>query len=418
LEEKVVALIKSLPKHLRRNFVPAPETARRVVSQLRFGEGSLTAAVAQELSRIAGERVPADAFQLESLPPHLVMNVRVVDAQGKAVAEARDIGQLRQELGVAAEPGFRDAGDPRFSREGLTAWDFDELPEYVEIRRRGLTMRAFPALIDRGQTVSLQLVDSAQRAAQLTHIGLRRLFALAAARELKGQTAWLPDLNRWRLHAATLADASRLMEAIADLIAERAFLESRPIAPKSAAGFGETRLHCPRTRAEFESQFRRGRARIGGAVQDVVALVGPLLEAYHQARLAVEQLQAPRFQYAATDVQSQLEHLVPAGFLTETPWDWLQHYSRYLRAIVQRLEKLSSDGLSRDQRNYELIAPRWKAYLERAERHREQEIFDLELKRYRWMLEEYRVSLFAQKLGTALPVSEKRLEELWSKVSD
>jgi ATP-dependent helicase HrpA len=152
-------------------------------------------------------------------------------------------------------------------------------------------------------------------------------------------------------------------------------------------------------------------------VQDVVNLVGPLLQSYHPARLALEHLQAPRFQYAAADVQSQLAHLVPAGFLTSTPWEWLRHYPRYLKAIAQRLEKLTSDGLLRDQRNFELIAPRWEAYLERAERQRQQDLFDAELEHYRWMLEEYRVSLFAQKLGTSLTVSEKRLDEQWSKVA-
>jgi ATP-dependent helicase HrpA len=401
LEEKVVALIKSLPKQLRRNFVPAAETAQRVVSQLQFGEGNLTAAVAEQLTRIAGERVPVDAFRLESLPPHLQMNVRVVDTQGKAIAEAREVGQLREELGVAAEAGFRDVGDPRFAREGLTTWDFDELPLVVEIQRRGLSLKAFPALIDRGDSVTLQLVDSADRAARETRCGLRRLFALAAARELKAQTAWLPGLDKLRLYAATLPDSGRLADEIAELIADRAFVADQP---------------TPRWRAEFESQLRRGRNRIAAAVQDVTQLISPLLEAYHQARVALEQTIAPRFQYAVADVQFQLEHLVPTRFLTATPWEWLLHYPRYLRAIRQRLDKLTSDGLMRDQRTYELLTPRWHVYWARAEQQRQHEVFDPELARYRWMLEEYRVSLFAQKLGTSLTVSEKRLDEQWSKL--
>jgi ATP-dependent helicase HrpA len=401
LEEKVVALIKSLPKQLRRNFVPAAETARQVVSRLQFGEGNLVAAVADQLSRIAGERVPLEAFQLDSLPTHLQMNVRVVDLEGKAVAEARDLGQLREELGESAELGLKDISDPRFAREGLTTWDFDELPESVEIQRRGLSLRAFPALVDRGQRVSLQLADSADRAARETRAGLRRLFALAAARELKAQTAWLPGLDQWRLYAATLPDAGRLAEQLADLIADRAFLADQPL---------------PRTQAEFEAQLRRGRNRIAAAVQDVTNLAGPLLEAYHQARVALEQTVAPRFQYAVVDIRSQLDHLVSGGFLTLTPWEWLLHYPRYLRAIRQRLEKLTSDGLLRDQRSCGLLARRLRAYEQRVESHRQQDLVDPELLHYRWMLEEYRVSLFAQKLGTSLTVSEKRLDEQWDKV--
>jgi ATP-dependent helicase HrpA len=249
--------------------------------------------------------------------------------------------------------------------------------------------------------VALQLVDSAERAALETARGLRRLFALAAARELKSQTAWLPDLDKLRLYAATLPDAGRLTDEIALLIADRAFVADHPV---------------PRTRAEFDAQLRRGRNRIAAAVQDVTQLIGPLLETYHQARVALEQTIAPRFQYAVADVESQLAHLMPGGFLTATPWSWLQHFPRYLRAVRQRLEKLTSDGLLRDQRSQELIAPRWRACLARAEQQSQNDFFDPALIQYRWMLEEYRVSLFAQKLGTSLTVSEKRLDEQWSKV--
>jgi ATP-dependent helicase HrpA len=401
LEEKVVALIKSLPKPLRRQFVPAPDTARKVMEQIRFGEGSFAVAVAETLSRIAGQHVPVEAFQLGELPPHLRMNVRVVDSAGTAVATSRDVGELHARLVEEARQTVSQQSDPRWQRDGITTWDFGELPAGVPIQRQGIALEAFPTLIDDKTSVRLQLVDTAENAQRLLRGGLRRLFVLAAARELKSQAAWLPSIDQMRLYAATLADAKEFPQQVAELIADRAFFTSRPL---------------PRSADEFAAAVKLGRSRIAAATQDVAQLLGPLMKGVHEARLAVERATAPRFADAVADVREQLEWLLPAGFLLSTPAPWLVHLPRYLRAIVARLEKLTSDGLVRDQKNQQLLAPRWRRFRELAEAYRQQERFDPELEQYRWMLEEYRVSLFAQKLGTSLTVSEKRLDEQWARI--
>ncbi len=146
-------------------------------------------------------------------------------------------------------------------------------------------------------------------------------------------------------------------------------------------------------------------------------LIGPLCEAYHKVRLALAGISFPSWRYAAEDVEAQLVQLTAGRFLAETPWTWLAHYPRYLRAAQLRLEKLGHGGLPRDQERHAEFQPRWQEYLDRAARHREQRIFDPELTAYRWMLEEYRVALFAQELGTAVQVSPKRLEKQWALVA-
>jgi ATP-dependent helicase HrpA len=153
-------------------------------------------------------------------------------------------------------------------------------------------------------------------------------------------------------------------------------------------------------------------------VQEVKDLVGPLLEAHHQARLALEQATGPKWAYEVADVCEQLDRLVAPGFFTRTPWEWLAHFPRYFRAIPIRLDSLRGGGLARDRKHTEEILARWQAYSNRARQQGESGVFDPELDRYRWMLEEYRVSCFAQRLGTAVPVSAKRLDQQWDKTRE
>ena len=447
VEEKVVALIRALPKTLRTQFVPAPEAAKRVVAMLRFGEGDIRAAVAAILSQLGGVRIPPDAFQEDRLPVELRMNVRVTSAEGELLVAGRDLAAIREQLGVQAAEVFSQFDDPHWTRDGLTDWDFDRLPAELELVRGRLSVRAYPALLDRGESVSLRLVDSRQRAEQETHFGLRRLCVLAAGRELKSQVAWLPNLAKIEASAAAIPDFD-FRRQLVDLLADRAMLADQPV---------------PRTEEEFAKLLAAGRERIGWAVQELTSLVGPLFEGYRQASLTLDQLgslagqtkmpvlhlgtsgstggrkkavrepvsllpatsrgsrsgaaspTSPRWQYAVDDIRAQLARLMDSQSFSRTPWDWLRRYPQYFRAICSRLENLPGN-VPRDQENYEAFQSRWSLYEERAERHRSQGIVDPELIQFRWMLEEYRISLFAQKLGTAIPISPKRLDQQWAKV--
>jgi ATP-dependent helicase HrpA len=204
-----------------------------------------------------------------------------------------------------------------------------------------------------------------------------------------------------KLYAATICGAQDLERQLTELVADRAFLDENP---------------SPANADEFARLLARGRERTGLAVQEVVGLVHPLLEAYHQARLGLEEARSPNWQYAVADMRAQLDRLASPAFLADTPWTWLQHYPRYLRAIKTRLEKLASSGWRRDRQSYEQLAPFLESYDHRAEEHARRGVYDAELQYFRWMLEEFRVSLFAQELGTSFTISAKRLEKQWSKV--
>jgi ATP-dependent helicase HrpA len=399
-EQKVVALIKALPKPIRRQLIPAPETAKRVVEQIEYGSGDLIAEVARLLGRMAGEQITPATFDPDKLPPELTMNVRVVDGKGKTVAMGRDLTLLRRELTAEVAAKVSEVKDTRFQKEAVTNWDFGELPERVEVNSGGVRIDAYPALVDQGDCVSLDLAESPDRAVHLTRGGLRRLFAIAAQRDVKQQLAWLPKMEQMVLWSASIRQFD-LNQRLADLIADRAFVADQPI---------------PRNAGQFERRLRAGRDRIGIAVQDVAELVPNALQAYHAAQVCVERWKDTRWHYAADDAGTQLEHLVTPDFLTETPWPWLKHFPRYFRAIEYRFDKLRSGAQDRDRAGYEEVRHWWDTYQRHVESCSDTECLNPELIHFRWMLEEYRVSLFAQPLGTAVPVSAKRLERQWVKV--
>lgn len=401
LEEKTVALIRALPKGIRRNLVPAPDTARQAVAALRFGDGPFLEAVAKVLQRLSGETVLPRDFQLDRLPPHLQMNIRVVDDQGQVLMSGRDLEQLRRAVRSEAAAAFAASEHPEWQRDGIRAWDFEELPEQVRWQRRGLLVTGYPTLVDRGQDVSLRLVDSPLKADWQMRRGLRRLCCLSERDELRAQVAWLPNLERLELLASRLGSSAVLERQLAELLAERAFLDVAEL---------------PRNAAAFRRFLDRGRERIGLAVQDLTQLVLPLFEAYHQASLTLEDLRRSRWEYAVQDLQDQLAHLTPQGFLADTPWLWLRHYPRYFRAISLRVDKLTHGAQARDQQHAAVVSMFWQAYRQRAEEQRLHDVYDPELIQFRWMLEEFRVSLFSQELGTSVAVSDKRLEKQWAKV--
>ncbi len=399
-EKKVVALIRALPKSIRRQLIPASETAGRVVGQIRFAQGDLLAEVARVLGQLAGERITPASFNPEKLPPELAMNIRVVDGKGKTVAMGRDVAALRRELSVETAAKVSQVKDTRFPKKGLKTWDFGELPETVDVDSSGMRIEAYPALMDRGESVTLDLAESLSRATHLSRGGLRRLYSMAARKDIRSQIAWLPKREQMVLWSASLHDFD-LNRQTADLIAGRAFVVDEPI---------------PRDREQFEGRLKRRGDRIGVAVQDVADLLPNIFETYHAAQISVEQFRGSRWQYAADDAGAQLTHLATSTFLTDTPWPWLKHLPRYFRAVTYRFDKLRSGGQSRDAAAYEEMQRWWNHYREYFESCSATERIHPELIQFRWMLEEYRVSLFAQPLGTAVPVSSKRLEKQWAKV--
>lgn len=433
LEERIVALIRTLPKHVRRNLVPAPDVAQRVAASLKFGEGPFFELLAERLSAEANEPISPGDLKDPEIPPHLRMNVRVLDSEGKVLAEGRDLLEIKRKLKIQPTSIVVARDASHWHRDGVVKWDFGDLPEKLELERAGLRVAVYPTLVDAGTSVSLRLLDNPQQSMMVTQAGMRRLFQLAAAKELRAQIAWFPELDTLaklaepvlrpepvvaaKLMGVAVSKANSairtprselppperdLRDDLADLLADRTFLQGS----------------LPRTEAEFNQRLSDGLRELPGTVYDVTRLIGPLLKAYNEAVTAIEETGGPNLQASVDDARAQLARLTPPGFLANTPWMWLEQYPRYLRAIAARMRRLSSGALSRDVQALAQLEPLWQQYEQRSRRHQEFNVHDPELVLFRWMIEEFRVSVFAQDLGTIIPVSRQRMEKQWSKVRE
>lgn len=455
LKEKVQLLLKSLPQKLRRHCVPLPEFAAGFVERAggeRFGAGALLDVLIGDIRNQTQIAMKSSDFKLETLAAHLFMNFKVIDEHGRQLGMGRNLAQLRGELGAQAQQHFQkiaaaatlapagesaegaelrpapaaagSAGRPAPPRtapatakgaaaggageggqggqgapggatalyENLTTWNFGKLPELLEIRRRGQTLFGYPALVDRGTHCDVEVFDSPEEAARIHRAGLRRLFALQLKEPIKYLEKNLPGLREMAMQYMTLGSQDELRDQLIDTALDRACLQD-PL-PVDDAGF-----HARRD---------EGRSRLNLLAQEIARLVGQILAEY--AGLGKKLAQAKPFTAAHADMTAQLGALVGKRFVIDTPYPQLAHFPRYLKGIAMRIDKLKADA-ARDARQLAEFAPLNQQY-QRALSQRGGAA-DARLTEFRWLLEELRISLFAQELRTPMPVSVKRLHKVW-----
>jgi ATP-dependent helicase HrpA len=402
LREKIVALIKALPKTWRIHFVPVPDHADRVLPMLDIGRGSLFAQVGSALKKTGGLAVPLDAFREDGLPAHLRMNFAVVDEFNAVVDRSRDLNELKARHSVDAGKNFQELARQAYLHTGCRGWDFGDLPERFEGKHDGQMIHGFPAVVDEGETVGVQVFDTPEEAARQQELGLARLFRLTLAKELKYLKKNLAvnaqaELLYKQLPAhpflhVELKSGRELREDLLDRIMAALFLEDQPDI-RSAQQF-EARLKAHRTELVLKADEMAKTAQI-------------LLQLYGEAQA---KLKARPAGPARMDMQEQLALLIYAGFWTTTPYIRIREMPRYLKAVLHRLEKSAQDP-ARDQKQFKELEPFWQRYWTAVKAAKGK--IAPERDAFRWHLEEFRVSLFAQNLKTPYPVSAKRLEEAW-----
>jgi ATP-dependent helicase HrpA len=409
LEEKILHLIRALPKALRTNFVPAPDVAKRLAGELSLvaHDRPFSAALCEAMSAHAGERIQPSHFALDKLPQHLRFQVNVVDDEGKLVDSGRDLAKLQASLAPpAAALGNAlqvDAGG--WTNRLVTAADFEELPGQVSVRRGGLLVAAFPALVVVGDKVEMRLADTELEAERLTRLGLTRLLAAKHHRSLRAQVSHLPEFSPSCVKLSHVLNSKDLSSQLQELLVRIALVEGQPVMRK---------------REEFEASHARAAGQISIATQEVAAWLPKLAEQVHQVRLLLERTPEP-WREVFDDIRRQTQTLLAAGFLSDTPWQWLSEYPRYFQAMRARIDKLKSGGVPKDKKLFEPIAAAWRSYQQMAAGEMaHQPVQQVKLVELRWLIEELRVSIFAQQLGTKVSVSPKRVavlvEELQGKV--
>jgi len=404
VREKCIALVKGLPKALRRHFVPVPDFVDKALERMSPDNQPLVMNLAQELRRISGVTIDPEAWPSEALPDHLRMNLRVVDDKGKMVAEGRDPLALQQRLEAEADKALQQArqGAGRGSDNQMAqgrVWKFGELEERVQTEQGGLLITVYPALEDLGGEVRrIQVLDGA-RAEEITRKGIARLILNRLDGILADIDRRLPDFKASALMFAPVGQARALLDDLLLSTAMSHFLSAS----------------LPRNEGEFDECYERGRADFIPALEAAAKQLKPIMSGYHGLMKQLKGKIPLALANSMADLKFQLSNLVFPGFLVATPADWLAHFPRFFEAASIRLEKMSRE-MGREREFLAQIDGLWQRYEQRQQLHQNQGVRDPELTLYRWMLEEYRVSFFAQQLGTSLTVSLQRLERQWKQV--
>ncbi|HEX7250749.1 MAG TPA: ATP-dependent RNA helicase HrpA [Burkholderiales bacterium] len=384
LKEKVRALAKALPQRLRHKLGSLDDFAEAFCAEVAPSDAPLGQALSRYVRERFGVEVPVDALRPDSAPPHLHMHFRVLGEDGRQLGASRNLVELKRSLSAQTEAALQEEA-PIPEGERHTGWTVGDLPEILELERRGQTLIGYPALQDDGDAVVLQVFDSPEKAREVHRGGVRRLLAIAFRDRVR-------DLERGLAKDVLLGP---VREDVVSAALDRTFLADS----------------LPMLQADFARRVEEGRSRFNLIAQEIARTASGVLaeQASIRKKLAAAEKGFPR---AAADARQQLDRLLAPGWLARTPWARLQHLPRYLKALSARLDKLRADPARDDRLSAEVAALEAPFRRELAARGRLGTV-DEGLEQFGWLLEELRVSLFAQELRTPVPVSAKRLAKLW-----
>ena len=396
LPEKITQLIKTLPKSLRKNFVPVPQYTQACIDAITDKSIPLVQSISEQLTRISGIIIPDDAWQIDSLDPHFFMRFDIHDQNNKRIAQGRDLVALQQHLSAEVSEQFSNAIKWDIEQSGLTSWSFDSLPQVINKTVNKLNIKGYPALQDDDDSASIVVVDTAELATAIHHDGLKRLYYLALKQQVKYLNKNLPAIQTICMGYATIGSCNDLKLAIIDASIEKSFFSAKAV------------IH---NKATFDKNLQHGSSQLVNDANEICEILSQVFVSYSAIRKQLKNNNKPNWLVSLSDIKSQLDHLIYEDFVYFTPIESLSSYPRYLQAIQQRLDKLQHSA-ERDRQYTNMLSPYWEHFLELNDEYYEHPVFSL----YRWMLEEYRVSLFAQGLKTLIPVSEKRLQKQWQEV--
>ncbi|EGQ7786419.1 ATP-dependent RNA helicase HrpA [Vibrio cholerae] len=391
--ELVVSLIKLLPKTLRKNFVPAPNYADAFLARVTPFEMPLLDAMEKELRRMTGVTVLREDWKLDQLPAHLKITYRAVDHRNRKLNESCDLHELKESLKEKVQETLSQVADDDIEQRDLHTWSFGELPKVYQQKRGGFEVRAYPALVDKKDSVEIKLFETEQEQLSAMRAGQRRLILLNVPSPIKYLHANLPNKSKLGLYFNPYGKVLDLIDdciacGVDKLIEERGGMVWEPQA--------------------FEALKEHVRAELGDTVVEIAKQVETILTTAYNINKRLKGKVDFTMAFALSDVKAQIEGLIFSGFATECGWKRLPDILRYMRAIERRMEKLPVDP-NKDRLHMlkiESVANKYKELLNKIPKG--MAIPD-NVREIRWMLEELRVSYFAQQLGTPYPVSDKRI---------
>jgi len=401
LREKCVQLVKGLPKAQRKHLVPAPDFVDRALSSMNPDDADLLEVLSRQMSKLGGIRLDRGDWNIESLDDYYRMNIRVVDARGKLLAQGRDLdGLVRQFKGDARQAVSNTEQSP-IEKSNIRRWDFGDLPDEWRIRQAGVNIVAFPALVDKGESAAIELCDYPSQARIKSREGMLCLFRLASSQQVKYLRKQMLRGNDFNL---ALAGARMDRAALVDDLINAAYMQAMNLD-------GE----LPRSEDEFSRRLGQGKGAVVERANELESVVLNTLQVKSRVLRKLSEMSARQWPDTRADIDLQLQYLFPPGFMRDTPQGWLSQYPRYLKALENRVDRLNGQ-YAKDQKHMLMLEALWAPLGEIQAQRPELALVCPAAMRFRWMLEEFRVSLFAQSLGTKTAVSQKRLEEQWREV--
>jgi ATP-dependent helicase HrpA len=400
LRDKCIALIKSLPKQVRRNFVPVPDYVDKILLSCQAEDRPLTEVLAEQLHRLSGFTVAETDWREDGLSPWYLMNYILQDEKGERVTAGRNLQQLQQNFKQQLSDNLQQSDDDGISRQNITDWDFDHLPEQVSLKRGNITIKAWPCLRDYGDWVDIELQDNPLVAENLTFEGQLRLALIKGRQQVNYLSKNLLKGTDLALKAAAIGDRHSLVLAIISASFQQSMFANETVV---------------RDKQSFERQYSEGVSEVVGIAQEYADIIQSILPSLHQCRKQIRAMNLAAV-YAKSDIEAQVGRLFSVKTLSTITHEELTQYPRFIKALKIRLEKLPMQ-IAKDRQWLEEIQ-------QLTQRIKEQKLESLsrslaqEVKAYEWAIEEYRVSLFAQQLGTKMPISSKRLEKMWQQLHE
>ncbi|AEF54573.1 ATP-dependent helicase HrpA [Marinomonas posidonica IVIA-Po-181] len=400
IKERCEALIRALPKALRRRFVPIPQFVDRIYPNLSKEKGDLLEQLSLQIKRETLIDIPLNEWNAEKLESHLTLRLEVVDERGKVLGSGKDLAGLQSQFSDLVEESFAKFGTKAHEADDLTEWPEQGIPERQEIKQAGIKVTAFPALVSQGETVSLKMFDDQSTATEAHRKGVITLLKLTLSKEVRYLKKNLPHLKESMLIFSPLGAKESLLDDLLSAILDKVFLDGRPL---------------PRAKQDFEQCVTTNKGNLISMANEMATQLYRVLASYQGVAKRMKGSIPLPWSRIYGDIQFQLKQLIYPGFIGNTPLFWLGQLPRYFKGIEVRLERFQNH-LNKENQFVSELEGLWQTYHKQKKAHDDKALYDPELVKYRWMLEEYRISLFAQSVGTLEPISAKRLAKQWQEV--
>ena len=397
LEEKITALLKSLPKHVRKILVPIPEVARECASKIKNHKISLKRNMANYLFRTRSINIKDEDWSEIILPEYLRVNFRIIDQQNNVLDQGKDLNGLKQKFASKTEQAFNRILNDAIETDEITEWNFGDLPISQEINVNDSMITIYPSLVEEGNRVYKHAFDNRETAENYLKYGLRALIKKTIPKDIKYLRNNLRGIKKLALLYSNIGTQDELVDAIVNLVVDETFLYEKELI---------------RHRDRFLAMVDQGKSRLLLNGESICILLEKILTMYRQIVSRLSEPKVAVYEHAVGDIEEQLEYMVFNGFIDDVPLIYLSQYPRYFESILKRLDKLEY-SLEKDRNNTLLLKDHWNRIKKLVDNAYETESFSPLLNEYRWMVEELRMSLFTQELKTRIPVSIKRMDKMW-----